>query len=76
MNVLNLWQVNRRTAINGGDLEEALGKSADDMPFIVLDNACPRCFGAEAADKAMLDLVERMGGDPWNPETYTEQGQA
>lgn len=76
MNVLNLWKVNRRTKINGGDLDAALGQTANEFPFIVIDNACPGCFGQEVADKAMLDLIEKMGGNPWSAETYSEEGQA
>lgn len=77
MNVLNLWRVNRKYQVNGGDLKKAMGTTADDLPFIVIENACFKCCGEEAADSAILDLQKRMGGNPFNPATYEkEDGQA
>lgn len=77
MHVLNLWKANRKYQVNGGDIKKAIGPTADDLPFIVIENACFKCCGEEAADTAMLALQERMGGNPFNPATYEkEDGQA
>lgn len=75
INVLNVWRIQRRYRINGGDASEAIGGSSDDLPFIVLENACPDCCGESACDEAHRELERRMGGNPWSPETYEGEGQ-
>lgn len=73
--VLNVWRIQRRYQVNGGDVSEAMGNSADNLPFIILENACPACCGEQACDNAHRELERKMGGNPWNPDTYKDQGQ-
>lgn len=76
INVLNIWRVQRRYRVNGGDISEALGDNVSDLPFIILENACPSCCGEAAHNEAVADLVRKMGGDPWSGETFKDEGQA
>ena len=74
--VLNVWRIQRRYRVNGGDVAAAVGQSVSDLPFIELENACPACCGEAAHTEAMIELGRQMGGDPFAPETFDNEGQA
>ncbi|KKK60047.1 hypothetical protein LCGC14_3028290 [marine sediment metagenome] len=66
LDVLDVWEVQRmhlKYGVVSIDSHEAL-------PFIKQAVKCYKCHGDKAFDEDMKKLTKKMGGNPFNAETF------
>lgn len=66
LDVLNVWAVQREHIEHG----QVSIDSASALPMLKNAVRCPECQGSDACDEDMEALKERMGGNPYDEETY------
>ena len=66
VDVLDIWSIQREHIKHGAVSID----SAKALPMLKKAIRCPKCHGNDATDSDTEALTKRMGGCPWEAETF------